>query len=113
MTLQETIKERRRTLSLSQKDLAEMAELSLATIKDIERGEGNPSISVTLPRRKERYESAELFPFFSNMLPEGANRSVICRSLKIDEEDFFGMLEAMAGKDFIGAVADAMHRISV
>lgn len=64
----------------------------------------SPSISVTLPRRKERYESAELFPFFSNMLPEGANRSVICRSLKIDEEDFFGMLEAMAGKDFIGAV---------
>lgn len=44
MTLQETIKERRRTLSLSQKDLAGMAELSLATIKDIERGEGNPSI---------------------------------------------------------------------
>lgn len=73
----------------------------------------SPSISVTLPRRKERYESAELFPFFSNMLPEGANRSVICRSLKIDEEDFFGLLEAMAGKDFIGAVADAMHRISV
>lgn len=64
----------------------------------------SPSISVTLPRRKERYESAELFPFFSNMLPEGANRSVICRSLKIDEEDFFGMLAAMAGKDFIGAV---------
>ena len=45
MTLQETIKDRRRTLSLSQKDLAEMAELSLATIKDIERGEGNPSIN--------------------------------------------------------------------
>lgn len=44
MTLQETIKDRRRTLSLSQKDLAEMAELSLATIKDIERGKGNPSI---------------------------------------------------------------------
>ena len=44
MTLQETIKERRRILSLSQKDLAEMSELSLATIKDIERGKGNPSI---------------------------------------------------------------------
>ena len=63
-----------------------------------------PSISVTLPRRKEGYESDELFPFFTNMLPEGANRNVICRSLRIDEEDFFGMLEAMAGKDFIGAV---------
>lgn len=44
MTLQETVKERRRTLSLSQKDLAEMAELSLATVKDIERGKGNPSL---------------------------------------------------------------------
>ena len=45
-----------------------------------------------------------LFPFFTNMLPEGANRSVICRSLRIDELDFFGLLSAMAGKDFIGAV---------
>ena len=43
MTLQETLKERRKILSLSQKDLAEMSELSLATIKDIERGKANPS----------------------------------------------------------------------
>ena len=39
------MKVRRKFLSLSQADLAEMAELSLATIKDIERGEGNPSIA--------------------------------------------------------------------
>lgn len=39
------MKERRKTLSLSQNDLAEMSELSLATIKDIERGKGNPSIA--------------------------------------------------------------------
>ena len=45
MNLQDTMKERRKTLSLSQNDLAEMAELSLATIKDIERGKGNPSIA--------------------------------------------------------------------
>lgn len=44
MLLHNTIKERRRILSISQNDLAEMAELSLATIKDIERGKGNPSI---------------------------------------------------------------------
>jgi len=44
MDLQKTMKERRKTLSLSQRDLAEMSELSLATIKDIERGKGNPSI---------------------------------------------------------------------
>lgn len=65
---------------------------------------GLPPVSVTLPKRKEPFESDSLFPFFTNMLPEGANRSIICRSLKIDESDFFGMLAAMAGKDFIGAV---------
>ena len=65
---------------------------------------GLPPISVTMPKRAEAYESSRLFPLFSNMLPEGANRKVICRSLRIDENDFFGMLSAMAGKDFIGAV---------
>lgn len=45
MNLQDTMKERRKTLSLSQNDLAEMADLSLATIKGIERGKGNPSIA--------------------------------------------------------------------
>ena len=45
MNLQNTIKERRKTLSLSQNDLSEMSGLSLATIKSIERGKGNPSIT--------------------------------------------------------------------
>ncbi len=45
MDLQNTVKERRKILSLSQNDLAEMAQLSLATIKDVERGKGNPSIA--------------------------------------------------------------------
>ena len=63
-----------------------------------------PSISVTLPRRKEVHESDHLFPFFTNMLPEGANRKVICRTRRLDEKDYFGLLAAMAGKDFIGGV---------
>lgn len=63
-----------------------------------------PPISVTLPKRVEAYKSEHLFPLFSNMLPEGANRKIICRSSRIDEKDFFGMLMAMAGRDFIGAV---------
>lgn len=45
MSLRDTIKGRRKILSLSQNDLAELAELSVATIKDIERGKGNPSIA--------------------------------------------------------------------
>ncbi|WP_279179962.1 HipA N-terminal domain-containing protein [Bacteroides acidifaciens] len=69
-----------------------------------------PAISVTLPKQKEVYESEHLFPLFTNMLPEGANRKVICRFLRIDEKDFFGILTAMADKDFIGAVQ--IRRIS-
>ena len=44
MNLAEIIKNRRKTLAISQQDLAEMAGIGLATIKDIERGKGNPSI---------------------------------------------------------------------
>jgi transcriptional regulator with XRE-family HTH domain len=39
------MKLRRDTLGISQLDLAEMAGISLATVKDIERGKGNPSLA--------------------------------------------------------------------
>ncbi len=39
------MKQRREVLSLTQLDLAEMAQVGLATIKDIERGKGNPALS--------------------------------------------------------------------
>lgn len=45
MELSELMKERRRILSLTQQDLAEMAQVGLATVKDIERGHANPSLS--------------------------------------------------------------------
>ena len=45
MSFCKVIKDRRKTLSISQQDLAEMAGLGVATIKDIERGKGNPSLS--------------------------------------------------------------------
>jgi serine/threonine-protein kinase HipA len=63
-----------------------------------------PPISLTLPKRKEPYESDYLFPFFTNMLPEGGNRRVICRLAHLDPLDFFGLLTDMADKDCIGAV---------
>lgn len=64
----------------------------------------NPPVSVTLPKKQRRYTSEHLFPFFSNMLPEGGNRRVVCRALHIDEHDIFGILMAMSNKDFIGSV---------
>lgn len=39
------MKERREVLKLTQQDLAEMAQVGVATVKDIERGLGNPSLS--------------------------------------------------------------------
>lgn len=63
-----------------------------------------PPISATLPKRDAPFESEWLFPFFANMIPEGANRGAICRMLRIDEKDYFGILAVMANKDFIGAV---------
>ncbi len=44
MELMDIMKQRRETLDLTQQDLAEMAQVGLATIKDIERGKGNPSL---------------------------------------------------------------------
>ena len=45
MELKEIMKQRREFLSLTQQDLAEMAEVGIATIKDIERGKANPALN--------------------------------------------------------------------
>ena len=39
-----TIKERRETLSLSQESLAEISGVGLRTLKQLESGEGNPTV---------------------------------------------------------------------
>ncbi|MBL7820715.1 MAG: HipA N-terminal domain-containing protein [Saprospiraceae bacterium] len=63
-----------------------------------------PAISLTLPKTQKEYSSQFLFPFFFNMLSEGVNRKLQCTQLKIDEEDNFGLLMAIAQFDTIGAV---------
>lgn len=45
MELRDVMKQRREVLSITQLDLAEMSQVGLATIKDIERGKGNPSLA--------------------------------------------------------------------
>lgn len=62
------------------------------------------SVSLTLPKTKQEYRSEYLFPFFSNMLSEGANRQIQSRLLHIDERDDFGIMLATAQVDTIGAV---------
>lgn len=46
MDIASIIKSRRATLKISQVDLSELSGVSICTIKDIERGAGNPSLSV-------------------------------------------------------------------
>lgn len=63
-----------------------------------------PPLSLTIPKSKQVYKSEHLFPFFFNMLSEGANRQLQIRHLKIDEDDYFGLLLATAKTDTIGAI---------
>jgi HipA-like protein len=63
-----------------------------------------PAASLTLPKTQQEYRSDTLFPFFFNMLAEGANKRLQCRHLQIDENDHFSLLLATAGVDTIGAV---------
>lgn len=64
-----------------------------------------PCISLTLPKRSEAYLSDFMFPFFANMLPEGANKRYICRSNHIDDADDMGLLMLFSDKDFIGSIS--------
>lgn len=44
MDIGTTIKQRRSVLGISQIDLSEFAEVGISTVKDLERGKGNPSL---------------------------------------------------------------------
>lgn len=66
--------------------------------------DGKPGISLTLPKTKQEYNSKYLFPFFYNLLPEGSNKQLVCKLLRIDEDDYFGLLLTTAKTDTIGAV---------
>ena len=64
----------------------------------------NIPISVSLPPREEPFKSAELFPFFKGLLPEGWYLDIVSATQKVDANDPFGILVCTAGMDTIGAV---------
>ena len=66
-----------------------------------------PAISLTLPKTEKEYNSSNLFPFFFHLLPEGTNRQVVIRNLRLDQDDDFGLLLQTARVDTIGAVTIA------
>ena len=65
--------------------------------------QGDP-VCLAMPLRQKVYRSDHLFPYFFNMLSEGANRQVQSMLLHIDEKDDFGIMLATAQYDTIGAV---------
>ena len=84
-----------------------LAELSMGSYvftydDDFIADSSTPAVSVNLPKSQKEYHAERIFPVFSNMLPEGANRRALCRIKKVDENDFFGMLEMICGMDAIG-----------
>lgn len=66
--------------------------------------ESQTAISPAFPKNRREFFSDTLFPFFYNMLSEGANKTIQCQTLKIDEDDAFGLLLATAHTDTIGAI---------
>ncbi len=63
-----------------------------------------PAVSLTLPKTKQEYKSDYLFPFFYNMLPEGTNKDMVCKYMRIDNDDYFSLLLITARYDTVGAV---------
>lgn len=72
--------------------------------EDYLSNEEYPSISLSLPKRKEQYVSEKLFAFFYGLLAEGDNKEIQCRKLKIDEKDHFTRLIKTAAENTIGAI---------
>ncbi len=60
-------------------------------------------VSLTLPLRKEPYESETLFPFFDGIIPEGWLLNLVSNNWKINPKDRFGLL-LVSCKDTIGNV---------
>jgi serine/threonine-protein kinase HipA len=63
-----------------------------------------PAISVHFPKSQARFQSNILFPFFFNMLSEGANRRLQLQANKINDHDYLDLLIHTAFNETIGAV---------
>ena len=64
---------------------------------------GNKSISLTLPKRKEPFNSKVLFPFFDGLIPEGWLLDIAVDHWKVKVNDRFELLLTTC-RDTIGSV---------
>ena len=57
-----------------------------------------------MPLQSASFEASALFPFFYGLLSEGSSRELQLKTLKIDQDDAFGLLLA-TGEDTVGSVS--------
>ncbi|RYE53849.1 MAG: phosphatidylinositol kinase [Sphingobacteriales bacterium] len=72
--------------------------------EDYVKSPGSRPVSITMPVTQKAFESDVLFPVFVNMLSEGSNKRIQTRMLRIDENDYFGLLLATVSDDSIGPI---------
>lgn len=65
---------------------------------------GNNPISLTMPLRKEPYQSQTMLPVFDGLIPEGWLLDIAQQNWKINPRDRMGLL-LMFCKDCIGAIS--------
>lgn len=63
-----------------------------------------PPVSLTIPKRGRTFRSKILFPFFFGLLTEGVQKDIQCRTMKIDERDYFTRLVRTSKYGAAGAV---------
>ncbi len=66
--------------------------------------DGGPPISVSMPCSQQIWPDANTFPFFENLLPEGAIRQLLANRLGTAENNFSRLLQATGG-DVAGAIS--------
>ena len=59
------------------------------------------ALSISLPKRKEKYSTFECLPFFAGLLPEQRQRIIIAKNLGISSNNDFSLLEKL-GEDVAG-----------
>ncbi|MFC6221977.1 HipA N-terminal domain-containing protein [Hymenobacter artigasi] len=64
----------------------------------------HPPISLTLPKQPAAFVAPVLFAFFAGLLAEGTAKDLQCRTLHLDEKDYFTRLLLTAHSETIGAV---------
>ena len=64
---------------------------------------GQPAVSLSLPKREQRFSERECRPFFAGLLPEDEQLDIVAAALGLSKQNNFALLTALGG-DVAGAL---------